>query len=246
MVNGIDDAKGLLRFGRTRAFTETYARISGNRDMLVGVKDRLNREALGYRIAIGSYRDMLELIAMANSVDWRMRGYSSLGVDLGSRRVFVDDRVVEQVESADTVVVALDNAGEAVVDLQAAGWLASRGHRVYIVAREYPYELDVTAREASILAGILGLEGVEVLSTGSMYPPLYLPRLDARVLDVLRGADVVIAKGIANLEAGLESWSMKDAERVVVALRAKCEPVARLLGVGPGDPVVSRLAAYMG
>ena len=53
---------------------------------------------------------------------------------------------------------------------------------------------------------------------------------------LIEEADIVISKGIANLEAFLENCPSRPG-RVVVALRAKCSPVSRLLGVPRGHGV---------
>ncbi len=245
VVTSSTEARRLLEGGRTKAFTESYSMLSRGMDLLAGVKDQLNRMALDYRPSITGYRGLLALIARANSVDWRLPGYNGLDLEGGKRSVLVDDSAVSLLQSAERVVIALDNAGEAVIDLRAAGWLAERGHLVSVLAREYPYEVDVTATEARALAETLGLEGIEVVSTGSRYPPLYLPGLSRDALETIMEADVVISKGIANFEAGLESWSMDGAGKVIVALRAKCGPIARLLGVKRGAPAVIKLASFM-
>jgi uncharacterized protein with ATP-grasp and redox domains len=189
--------------------------------------------------------EALSYAAAANSVDvWvpgrEMTASVSLG---GSVKVCCRDEIGRLVESAELIAYLLDNSGEAVVDILAAHALASRGARVVLVARSEPYEVDVTMGEAARLLrelrGRLGLRGrVEVVGTGSAYPAPATGRVGGRVAELLASADAVVSKGIANLEALMEYCSVEP-WKTVVALRAKCSPIARLLGVERGQ-------AYLG
>jgi uncharacterized protein with ATP-grasp and redox domains len=121
------------------------------------------------------------------------------------------------------ILYFLDNCGEAVLDRELIRALSARGAAVTVVVRGSPVLNDVTEREAAAL-GLHDLAAV--VSTDS-------PRYGLSDADVawltrhIESTDLVIAKGIANLEA------LSHRPTPVPALflyRAKCPPSARLVG----------------
>ncbi len=257
MAPGRGEVEGLLvrTRGRTELFVESYTALFGGRDPLASVKHRLNRDALRLlgRVA-GLLRDPvrgLGVAALANSVDVWMPWHRGGGI--GPRSLEGDATYLESREtlakllgSASTVAVLLDNAGEAVIDIAYVLLaLAPRASKVYLVARGKPYETDVTAEEARTLLRVvaerLGArpEGVEVVSTGSSYPGPAEGLAAPEAVELVKGADLVVSKGVANLEALAEYCSVEE-DRVIAALRAKCPALARIYGVPLGAAVVAK------
>ncbi len=186
--------------------------------------------------------DALPFLAYANAVDYRMPWFQDRPLGGEPYRAVVDRHAIEYASKASSIAILLDNAGEAVIDIAYALVKAERGVRVYLVARSREYETDVTYAEARRLlydvAEVLGLEAgrVELVGTGSHYPA---PHHRDRLAKVLDNVDLVISKGIANFEALMEKcWP--EPERTVIALRAKCPPVARATGAMLGDAVVKQ------
>ncbi len=227
---------------RTRAFFESYRLLAAARGSTRGLREALNEAALKAlpgllpRLRSGP-EALLGEVARANGVDFRM-----LWDTRARGEPLVDPRAVEALRGARRVAWVLDNAGEAVVDVAAALILASRGVEVTLTAKGEEYEVDVTAEEAAGLvervAGLLGLSPglVRVVSTGSIYPAVFRREASREAVEALERADVVISKGIAAFEALTEEcWPSPS--RVVVALTAKCPPVAGALGVELGRPV---------
>ncbi len=241
----------VARGGRTRAFVESYALLEllAGRNPSAERKEALNRamveargrivglllERLGERGPVG----LFEVAAAANAVDVEMLGYrfeGSLLEVLGEEPVYhrVEPGEVAGALKGARVAWLLDNAGEAVVDILAASILAERlGARVTLYARSLDYETDVTAAEAARLIAELGV-GLEVRGSGGRYPPHHP---ESRTRSELEEYDVVVLKGIANLEAALEAPLEKPL--TISLLRAKCRPLARLFGVEKGRPVVT-------
>ncbi len=215
------------------------------------VKEELNSHALTIlpRVAGRSMDDRrwLALVAAANSIDYRMPWIGDTPrLELDTQRTLVDPAAVEHARRAGSIVILLDNAGEAVFDLAYGLVKASQGVDVTLVAKERPYETDVTYREVLRLlpevAEVLGVDpgAVRVASTGTEYPAPLKWRVDEAVVKPILSADLVVSKGIANLEALMETcWIPRD--RTVVALRAKCPPIARALGT-----VLGRAVARLG
>ncbi len=192
--------------------------------------------------------DLLRLSAAANAVDIAAPWYPSFDLveELDNAAVTVRgsiDRAVKLLKTACSVAMVLDNAGEAVIDLMLALSLANQGYRVYVVARSEPYELDATASEVRKLladvARVLGLDtkGVEVVETGSRYPAPARGRVSKQVERLLKGSDLVLSKGIANLEAFID-YGFDELEKVVLAVKAKCLPIARVLCTSMGVPMI--------
>ena len=138
----------------------------------------------------------------------------------------------EAVRSAKSVFYLLDNAGEAVLDLLLIEQF--RRKDVVCLARGSPVLNDVTEEDA-IEAG-LG----DVATVRSPGAPMlgFVPSLaDPEIRDLFVKADLVIAKGQANLE------TLHGADReVFFLLRAKCPVVADALAVREGDAALLRYA----
>ena len=229
---------------RTEMFVESYRATA--KASTRPVKRRLNAQAMqGLGSLGGGLRELLTASAAANDVDYSMPW---LAARRGPRDLRVNDSVVEAVEKASSVTVLLDNAGEAVVDVALALRLGSMGKEVALVARGEEYEIDVTAEEAEELvrevSGVTGLPAgnVRVVSTGSSYPAPS-PKASREAREAVMTADVVLSKGIGNLEAFRDYGLRVDG--VVALYVAKCPPIARLSGVGLGGVVVEFLSSII-
>ncbi len=136
----------------------------------------------------------------------------------------------EAVRSAKSVFYVLDNAGEAVLDRLLIEQF--RRKDVTCLVRYAPVLNDVTEADA-IEAGL-----AEVAVLRSPGAPMlgFVPNLaDPEVRELFVKADLVIAKGQANIETlfGVD-------REVFFFLRAKCPVVAAALGVREGDAVLMR------
>lgn len=162
----------------------------------------------------------LRLSAAANIVDTHVLGYE---VESDVERRLWDEPYVEELPTIPTdgeVVIALDNAGEALVDLLLAEALSMRGYKILIAVRSKSYEIDVTKRDLEEIA--LG-KSVEIVETPEALPPItYIER------------GFIIAKGIANAEAYAEFGKSPSLH----LLRAKCDVLAKRFGVPKNSPII--------
>ncbi len=227
-----------------KMFEESYeyqSLLLGQPDPLRRVKKLLNQKfsylISGLRLEVMSLKSLLETMAKANTVDIDMPGYSP-GRDvgtLGGTVHWIPNGAHSLVEEAETLALVLDNAGEAVVDLAVAGELARRGYRVWLVARGEAFETDVTVEEVrEMMPG--NVEGL--VSTGGRHSA-FSPKASREARSVLERADVVIAKGIANMEA-LLNHPGNLARKTLLLLRAKCGPVADSLDLERLAPIAAR------
>ncbi len=234
------------RGGRTRAFVESFVALEvlAGGNPYQGEKDEINEamlklvEVLEERFEEFSTLELLEASAAANAVDVAMLDYSFEGrleALLDEKPVYAytsRERVGKLLENAADIALILDNAGEAVVDLVVAKLLSERGYKVTIYARSRPYETDITVEEARRLAERIGLHA-EVRGSGSAYPPHH-PASNAR--REVEKHELVLAKGIANLETSLEAPLPNT---TISLLRAKCKPLARLFNTRLAAPIVT-------
>ena len=137
-------------------------------------------------------------------------------------------------EGGADVAYLLDNCGEVVFDRLALKQLRRLGVRVTLVLKEEPILTDVTMRDI----GGLGLEGLvdEIVEAPGFAVGVDLGSMEGEFGDMLRGKDLVIAKGMANFE----SLSETDLAPIAYLLRTKCAPVAHNIGL-PKDINAVRL-----
>jgi damage-control phosphatase, subfamily I len=133
------------------------------------------------------------------------------------------------------VMILGDNSGEIVFDKLLAEQLKQFGVKVTYVVKESPILNDATREDAEYV----GMEGVaKVISNGSGFLGTVMKDCSDEFRIAFRQADLVISKGQANYES-LESTT--DAgEKTYFLLRAKCEVVAKSLGVNLGEMAFSK------
>ena len=222
---------------RTEIFVESFEWVSKYLGESDPCEDRKSRVAESVNLKGLVKRDlrwMLELSAMANSVDVLMPDYQQgdkvrLGDGVAYRTV--KDPVIE-LEGAERIALLLDNAGEHLVDLKLAELLEDMGKHVTLVVRSLPYEVDVTPKD-------LGSVPFRVLETGSRYTFFYT------LLNRQDEFDAIISKGIANLESLMDVVYQVETP-VITLFRAKCAPLARLFNVTLGEAIISDLEYVRG
>ncbi|MGQ9582880.1 MAG: damage-control phosphatase ARMT1 family protein [Thermoplasmatota archaeon] len=137
------------------------------------------------------------------------------------------------------VVYLADNCGELLLDTLVLRELRRLGCRVALVVKGEPILTDATMEDVEGLG--LRREADEVLDTGAFAVGIDLERMPPRLRRALRGADLIISKGMANFE----SLSGSTLGPIAYVMRSKCAPVARAAGV-PLDANVIRLVGRGG
>ncbi|MCE4606812.1 MAG: ARMT1-like domain-containing protein [Desulfurococcales archaeon] len=238
-------ASRVEELGRTRVFVETYGELVAKLgvDPLSDEKRKLNKEIAEITphdlFKSKGFREILPILATANAVDWGMVGYEYNIDDILSGW---EDTVILDMPEMDLgrIVIILDNAGEAVLDLLAGERLHELGYEVVLLARSLPYETDIILSEAEWLAGYLGVD-LPILGTGSRYPATFINEMPDNIKGLIEVSDLVLAKGIANLEAAMESIPDDMKGKFYHLLRAKCIPMMELFGVPQSTPIVTSL-----
>jgi len=134
-------------------------------------------------------------------------------------------KIRRMLRKAETVVYLADNCGEVVLDRLALKELNKFDLDLTLVVKEEPILTDVTRKD------IKGL-GIEKIVDRVIEAPGFAVGIDLRSLRgafgrLLRDADLVIAKGMANFEALSET----DIAPIAYLLRTKCAPVANAMGL---------------
>ncbi len=125
---------------------------------------------------------------------------------------------------AKKVVYLLDNCGESVFDRLLVKEVKALGPKVVGVVKGEPILTDVTMEDA--LRVHLDHCFDEIISTEEFAVGVDLKRAGQRLKKELKEADLIIAKGMANLE----SLSDERVRPVLYLLRTKCAPVAKTIG----------------
>lgn len=192
------------------------------------LRERVKRLS-GYEL----FRELLTASIAANSLDPGVPGYEKLDVNLNVKLGRDESReAYELLSKARRLAYVLDNAGEALVDLEVVKFLNSMGVEVWVVAKSRPYQNDVTVDEALELGFA---EYARVVGTGSDAAGPLPGEISSEALETLSAVDLIIAKGMAAFEA-LEEWA--PPKPVVHILRAKCAPVAAAVGVNVNEGAV--------
>ncbi len=125
---------------------------------------------------------------------------------------------------AKKAVYLLDNCGESVFDRLLVREIKALGPKVIGVVKGEPILTDVTMEDA--LRVHLDRFFDEIISTEEFAVGIDLKRAGRRLRKEIDEADLVIAKGMANLE----SLSDEEVRPVLYLLRTKCAPVAKTIG----------------
>ncbi len=134
----------------------------------------------------------------------------------------------QELEETDEILYLLDNAGEIVFDRILIEEL-SKTKNIISVVNEYPIINDAILEDA-IEVGLNKYSKVITTGSGSVGKP---PELGSKEYqDIFYNSKLIISKGQANYE-GLEGRGYN----IFFLLKAKCEIVAKNLGVNEGDSV---------
>jgi uncharacterized protein with ATP-grasp and redox domains len=146
------------------------------------------------------------------------------------------DELVQQLEKAENVVYIADNVGEIVFDKLLISKLLKYGIEITVALKEEPILNDACMKEALEV----GLDEVAKLTTiGTDSVGVIYQDLSEEFKQKFKEADLIIAKGLGNYE-GLDEMQLGD-KPIFCLLNAKCEPIARDIGVKKGDSVVLML-----
>jgi len=146
------------------------------------------------------------------------------------------EELENELKISKTVLYLADNIGEIVFDKILIEKINGYDVDVTVALKEKPILNDACIEDALKI----GLDKVAKLtSTGTDSIGIIEDDVSPDFMDLFNESDMVIAKGLGNYE-GLGEMNLKD-KPVYCLLNAKCNPVARDIGVNLGDNIVLKL-----
>ena len=193
----------------------------------------------GFNSLFERFNSAVKFSLVGNAIDLGVSGYafdlSKLNNAFQSIKLDIDNvtEAYELAKKASTILYICDNAGEIVLDRLLIREFKKMGAKVIVVVRSEPYQNDATMEEAEE-SGMVD-EADEVLAAGdcTYLAPEVLPEY---VLVLLKRADLVVLKGMANYE-NLENLQRIRGKGYFILLRAKCNPIAETLKIDRGGYV---------
>ena len=178
-----------------------------------------------------SFRRAVLVSIVGNSFDFGVLGFDAdkeIGKEMILKQIHhgldVDDS--DKIRSMlDNVVYLADNCGEIVFDTLLFDEIKKLGGSITLVVRGAPILNDVTMRELKELG--IDKKVDMVLTTGSNAIGVCLKEAPPELVEALRGASLIISKGMANYE----TMSEYDFKPIAYLLKTKCESVAEAMGL---------------
>ena len=180
-----------------------------------------------------NFRKCVELAAIGNVLDFFV-GEEHLKRVVESKPNFVIDHVsmVERrLGGLHRILYIADNSGEVFFDLPLVKELEKHAKVVYAV-KGGPVQNDLTLEDLR-RSGLSG-EFDEVITIGTDSVGVNLREASAKFREEFERADLVVAKGMGYYETLSE---LPPKGKIFYVLKAKCDPVARSLGVEIGSYV---------
>lgn len=215
-VTGIRDPYLESKIRDNEAAVEIYPQL---KKMVEGAHDPLHTAA---RIAVaGNVIDLGINLMNGRTVDLDevVREIKDIPLARDDYRVFLDE-----LQEAEKVLYLADNAGEIVFDRVFIEEISRNGAGVTVSVKSGPIINDATRDDASRV----GLDDlVRIIETGNNCIGIDLDNASADFLREFAEADIIISKGQGNFES-LDEIKEK---KIFFLLKAKCEKIARELGV---------------
>ena len=170
---------------------------------------------------------------IGNSFDFGVLGFEpeerfeDYFMEVFEKGLEIDD-IDDMVCLLEEVLYLTDNCGEIVFDGLVLDQIKRLGGRTTLVVKGMPILTDATLEDANE-TGVIG-KADRVLTTGSNAVGVNLDEAPYELVEALHSSSLIISKGMANYE----SMSEYDFKPIAYLLRAKCEPIAKSLGVKKG------------
>lgn len=228
---------------------------SGNFDPYRNLKAESNRVAKDllpiaedfYEKADDKVEALIRIASAANSMEFGVKGhdfdngtFSGVFRDTLSEKLYGDiGELKRRLGSFSKIFYLTDNCGEAVFDLFVIDKLGKMGKQVVVGSKSEPVLNDVTREELSVMAKMNRME-IKVIATGNVVgTSLEHIEPEARAL-LFDPAWLILSKGMGNFET-ISEYEEQLLGRLTYIMRAKCEPVANVIGVPKGTLVAKSI-----
>jgi len=227
-------------------------RRSDNFDPYQRLKEESNHVAMDllllaeefYENASDKIEALIRIAAAANSMEFGVKGHDydnrtfagvfqktlceKLHGDIGE--------VKRRLLSFSNIFYLTDNCGEAVFDLFVIEKLRKMGKKVVVGSKSEPVLNDVTAKELCAMTDM----DLLVIATGNVVGTS-LEHLEPEARALLFDPNwLILSKGMGNFET-ISEFEEQLTGRLIYLMRAKCEPVAMVIGVPKGTLVAKSI-----
>lgn len=230
-------------------------RRSGNPDPYRKLKAESNQVARDllpiaedfYEKANDKVEALIRIAAAANSMEFGVKGhdfdngtFSGVFRDTLREKLLGDTgEVKRRLGSFGKIFYLTDNCGEAVFDLFAIDKLEKMGKQVVVGSKSGPVLNDVTKEELSAMAKMAAMD-IKVIATGNVVGTS-LEHIETEARDLLFDPDwLILSKGMGNFET-ISEYEGRLKGRLIYIMRAKCEPVASVIGAPKGTLVAKSI-----
>ena len=219
--------------------------LTGNPDPYKAVKDRSNKAALELvpwardyiaraSDAYGRFRRACLCAIVGNAIEFDILGHRFSLDDLAGmlaraeQDLAIDDvqAIYEAVGRANKVLYLTDNAGEIAFDVLLVEQIKALGPEVVVAVKEKPCINDALMEDALTVG--MDKAADELITTGTDTVGLVLEWASRECLRAYEEADILLAKGMGNIETLTEYEHDKP---IAFLLYTKCETIANHLGI---------------
>ncbi len=145
------------------------------------------------------------------------------------------DKLESALKNAKNVLYLADNVGEIIFDKILIKKLKDYDVNITVALKEKPILNDACVEDA-LKIGLDEFADLKSIGTDSI--GIIYPETSEEFKEIFNNADMIIAKGLGNYEGLTELESDKP---IFCLLNAKCNPVAKDIGVNMGDNVILML-----
>jgi hypothetical protein len=227
----------------------TIKRETGNPDPYHDLREKSDEIAMQFLPQVEkilkkdkSLKNYLKAVIAGNVLDFGALGLESdiegLVMATVEKDLSIDhsEKLKVELEKARNVLYLADNVGEIVFDKLLIKKLPEYDVEVTVALKKFPILNDACMKEALDV----GLDEVaRLITTGTDSIGVIYQDISDDFKQEFKNADLIIAKGLGNYE-GLGEMDLND-KPVFCLLNAKCQPIARDIGVELGDNVVLML-----
>jgi len=189
----------------------------------------------------GNLEGYIKASIMGNLLD-----FGALGVDVDTEALINKtmhnglavnhvDKLESALKNAKNVLYLADNVGEIIFDKILIEKLKDYDVNITVALKEKPILNDACVEDA-LKIGLDEFADLKSIGTDSI--GIIYPETSEEFKEIFNNADMIIAKGLGNYEGLTELESDKP---IFCLLNAKCNPVAKDIGVNMGDNVILML-----
>jgi hypothetical protein len=180
------------------------------------------------------------------SIIGNLLDFGALGVDVNTEALINKtmhnglavnhvDKLESALKNAKNVLYLADNVGEIIFDKILIKKLKDYDVNITVALKEKPILNDACVEDA-LKIGLDEFADLKSIGTDSI--GIIYPETSEEFKEIFNNADMIIAKGLGNYEGLTELESDKP---IFCLLNAKCNPVAKNIGVNMGDNVILML-----